>query len=332
MPETPFIITIDAEGDNLWARPREITTRNAQYLPRFQALCERFDLKPVYLTSHEMAHSAAYVEFARDVMARGTGEIGMHLHAWNSPPLEPLSEDDFRYQPYLVEYSERIMRAKIEAITRLLEDRFGSPMRSHRAGRWAIDERYARLLVEAGYLVDCSVTPGVDWSSHGGAPGGRGGADYRGFPRDAYFLDPADPARPVPEGALLEVPVTTHASALSRWAPWAYRVPLVRQAANRLVEPALSWLCPAESRLAQMLRVARRARAEGATHLEFALHSSQLMPGGSPTYREASQIDRLYADLEVLFESLATWCYGCTLRGFRDRFIERGLHRPRVAA
>ena len=36
--ETPFIITIDAEGDDLWASPRDITTRNAEYLPRFQAL------------------------------------------------------------------------------------------------------------------------------------------------------------------------------------------------------------------------------------------------------------------------------------------------------
>ena len=27
MSETAFIITIDTEGDNLWARPREITNR-----------------------------------------------------------------------------------------------------------------------------------------------------------------------------------------------------------------------------------------------------------------------------------------------------------------
>ena len=81
MSETPFIITIDTEGDNLWARPREITTRNAQYLPRFQSLCERFRFKPVYLTNYEMALSDVFVEFARDVVARGAGEIGMHLPA-----------------------------------------------------------------------------------------------------------------------------------------------------------------------------------------------------------------------------------------------------------
>ena len=106
MSETPFIITIDTEGDDLWANPREITTRNSQYLPRFQSLCERFRFKPVYLANYEMAMSDVFVEFARDVIARGAGEIGMHLHAWNSPPLVPLTSDDFRFHPYLIEYPE----------------------------------------------------------------------------------------------------------------------------------------------------------------------------------------------------------------------------------
>src|SRR5260221_5881140 len=70
MPETPLLITIDTEGDDLWSRPREITTRNARFLPRFQSLCERYRLKPVYLANYEMAMSDAFVEFARDVVAR----------------------------------------------------------------------------------------------------------------------------------------------------------------------------------------------------------------------------------------------------------------------
>src|SRR6185436_12332483 len=124
MPETPFLITIDTEGDDLWSAPRKITARNAGYLPRFQSLCERYGYKPVYLTNYEMAMSEAFVEFGRDVVARGTGEIGMHLHAWNSPPLEPLTSDDFRYQPFLIEYPARAMKEKIRVMTRLLEERF----------------------------------------------------------------------------------------------------------------------------------------------------------------------------------------------------------------
>src|SRR5262249_44897944 len=124
MSETPFIVTIDTEGDDIWSKPRDITTRNAAYLPRFQSLCERFGFKPVYLTNYEMAMSDAFVEFGRDVIARGAGEIGMHLHAWNSPPIVPLTGDDFHFQPYLIEYPADVMREKIRTMTRLLENRF----------------------------------------------------------------------------------------------------------------------------------------------------------------------------------------------------------------
>jgi hypothetical protein len=326
MSDTPFLITIDAEGDDLWARPRETTTRNALYLPRFQSLCERFRFKPVYLTDHDMAMSDAFVEFGCDVLRRGTGEIGMHLHAWNSPPLYPLTSDDLAFQPYLIEYPEPVMKEKISALTHLLEDRFDRRMVSHRAGRWALDGRYAEMLLDQGYRVDCSVTPGIDWGPNRGDPRGSGGVDYTAFPTRPYFLDRSNISVPT-NGGLLEVPVTIHPSALYRMAPWVYRMPLLRRVANR-VSPGLGSLCPSQPalgaplkrKLDAMLAVARRARAEGASHLEFMLHSSELMPGGSPTFRNASDIDCLYEHLEVLFQELAGWCSGVTLEEFATQY------------
>ncbi len=38
----------------------------------------------------------------------------MHLHAWNSPPTEPLTADDWRHKPYLIEYSDAMMREKVD--------------------------------------------------------------------------------------------------------------------------------------------------------------------------------------------------------------------------
>jgi len=326
MSKTAFIITIDTEGDDMWARPREITTRNAAYLPRFQSLCERFGFKPVYLTNYEMALSDPFVEFARAVLVRGTGEIGMHLHAWNTPPLEPLTSDDFQFQPYLIEYPERVMREKIKTVTRLLEERIGQAPVSHRAGRWAFDGRYAAILLAEGYRVDCSVTPGVDWRRNLGDPSRNGGTDYTAFPARPYFLSPFDISLPSANG-LLEVPMTTRASSLYRIAPCIYRVPLLRRAANR-VSPALGWLgptqptlrAPLDRHLADMLAVTRKMHAEGAAHLEFMLHSSELMPGGSPNFRNESDIESLYASLEILFEDLSGWCRGMTLKEFRQQF------------
>jgi len=321
MSDTPFIITIDTEGDDLWSKPREITTRNAAYLPRFQALCERFRFKPVYLTNYEMAMSDVFVEFARDILARGAGEIGMHLHAWNSPPLIPLTGDDFRYQPYLIEYPDAVMKEKITVVTRLLEDRFDQAIVSHRAGRLGFDGRYAAMLLDGGYLVDCSVSPGLDWTGTPGDPNGKGGPDYTAFPDRPYFFDPSDISAPT-FGGMLEVPMTIRSSDLSRSAPWVYRVPLLRQATNRLWSPALNHLCPAESNLRGMLRAARTARAQGAAHVEFSLHSSELMPGGSPKFRNAADVERLYECLEILFEDLSGWCRGMTLQQFHAWFGE----------
>jgi hypothetical protein len=76
-----LLITVDTEGDNLWAKPHRITTENSSYLARFQTLCEQFNHKPTYLTNWEMANCPIFRDFGRDVLARNAGEIGMHLHA-----------------------------------------------------------------------------------------------------------------------------------------------------------------------------------------------------------------------------------------------------------
>jgi len=121
MTRHAFLITIDTEGDNLWRNHRSITTENTGYLPRFQALCERYGFKPTWLTNYEMATDPAFVEFGKDVIARKQGEIGMHLHAWNSPPEAPLTDDDWRWQPFLIEYPDAVLRDKVAYMTDLLE-------------------------------------------------------------------------------------------------------------------------------------------------------------------------------------------------------------------
>jgi hypothetical protein len=324
VPETPFIITIDTEGDDLWSRPREITTRNALFLPRFQSLCERYGYRPVYLVNYEMAMCEVLVDFGRDLLRRGAGEIGMHLHAWNSPPLVPLTDDDFRYQPYLFEYPEPLMREKIRVLTGLLQERFDQPLLSHRAGRVGFDARYAALLLEAEYRVDCSVTPGIDWSATPGAPGGRGGPDYRGYPARPYFLRPHDIRAPAGSG-LLEVPVTVEPGRLYRSAACLYRLPLLRPLLNRL-SPQLNWVSPAESDLSGMLRAASLARDDQADCVQLMLHSSELMPGGSPAFRTPRAIECLYESLEILFAELSGWCRGMTLGEFHAQ-LTNGVPR-----
>jgi hypothetical protein len=322
-----FLITIDTEGDNLWSRPHDITTRNAAFVRRFQHLSEAFGFKPTWLVNHEMATSAVFTTFAWDVLKRDAGEIGMHLHAWNSPPIEPLTGDDLHHQPFLTDYPDAVMEAKIDHMTRLLRGRFGAGVVSHRGGRWALDARYAQMLVRHGYLVDCSVTPHVDWRGTPGAPQGPGGPDFRHFPSAPYRIDPQRIDRP---GAspLLEVPMSVRPSRLRHRAPLAYEVPLLRRLAWRH-RPPLLWLYPDGRNLGAMLELVDAVRREGegggGSHLEMVLHSSELMPGGSPQSPDEAAIERLYADLEVLFHHVARDHQGMTLSEFRAQWLR---HQP----
>ena len=315
-----FIITIDTEGDNLWSRPKDITTANSRYLGRFQDLCEQFRLRPTWLTNYEMARCPVFREFAHDVLARGVGEIGMHLHAWNSPPLASATPDDHRFQPYLIEYPDDVLQNKVGYLTRLLEDTFQTSIRSHRAGRWAMDSRYAAALLDCGYDIDCSVTPHVSWRHMRGTPQGMGGSDYRNAPESPYVMATDSMIRPGDSG-LLEVPMTTRRVNYSRpvaviantlhASPWRFP-----QRVGRKLLPEVRWLRPDGRNLASMMDLVRESTGPCDAHVEFMLHSSELMPGGSPRFPNERAIAKLYGDLEPLFETASATCRGMTLSEF----------------
>jgi hypothetical protein len=329
-PRPPFLITIDTEGDNLWSRPRAVTTRNAEFIERFQQLCEQYGQRPTWLTNYEMISSPTFRRFAADVIARGTAEIGMHLHAWDSPPLDPLTPDDTSSHPYLIEYPPRVMREKIHRLTATLEDALGVKMLSHRAGRWAFDGRYAEMLLEEGYRVDCSVTPLVSWANTAGAPTGCGGTDYTSFPNEPYWLDLDDISRPG-TSQLLEVPVTIlsfRPAYVLRVLRVADQLPpfldslrvLAHRVANRLSPPAI-WLRPTGKNRCQLLDVVERVVHEQLRHAQFMLHSSEFMPGGSPTFPSGASIDALYTDLETLFERIRGRFRAATLCQFHQEIV-----------
>jgi hypothetical protein len=320
MPSRPiFVITIDTEGDNLWSRPSRVTTENARHLPRFQGLCEAFGFKPTYLVDHEMALDPHFQEFGRALLAKGAGEVGLHIHPWNSPPLMEVSTPGENGHTYLHKLPEEMIHAKLETLTRLIADIFGARPRSHRAGRWGFDERVARVLADLGFLVDCSVTPGVSWRTHRGAPGGAGGPDYSDFPSRPYFLDLTN-IRGAGSSPLLEVPVTIRRN----YPPRLQR--LYQRAGHRVVEnafrvlfgPSVSWLRPNGRNGRAMIELVDWAMDRELPVLEFMLHSSELMPGANPKFRTPEQIDSLYLDLEGLFGRLVSLgIAGITLAEYR---------------
>lgn len=317
-----FIITIDVEGDNLWGKPKEIKTENSKFIYRFQRLCEKFGFKPTYLTNYEMANCKFFKEFGLELIKTNKAEVGMHLHAWNSPPIEPLTDNDFFYQPYLIEYRLHLIKEKVKIMTCTLEDIFQVKMVSHRAGRWAFNDQYAKVLSEYGYMVDCSVTPYVNWNSSLGNPSGKGGANYEQFSDKPYFLD-LDNIRLSGKSNLLEVPMTVVKVDRVSNEIYKYCRNIVPSKYLRVFSPKILWLRPNGKNINNLLRIVDISVKNNCDYIEFMLHSSELMPGGSPTFSNDQSIEKLYNDLEILFNRISKDFMGVTLKEYYDLYAER---------
>ena len=310
-----FIITIDTEGDDLWSwkEGMEIRTENIRFLPRFQQKCEEYGFKPFWLTNYEMIESPNFVEFISDVEERGTGELGMHLHAWNSPPFYDL-QGNCPGNPYLIEYPYEIMSEKIRYITDLIFKRTGIRPVSHRAGRWATNSNYFDLLIRYGYKVDCSVTPLMNWSSCVGRTQGSAGTDYSDFPHTPYNIQSQ-----ICDDTILEVPVTTMLKKAFIM-PSTLNLKSIGKCLLNIVHPCLLWIRPTGRNLNQIKYVIENAQSN---YLMFMIHSSELMPGGSPNFKTAEEINTLYKHLDILFKELVSKGYeGCTLRQFEGLWRE----------
>ena len=322
-----FLITIDAEPDNLWDKQKNITSHNADYLPRFQSLCESYGFKPTYLADYEMSNSSSFQDFGRDIIKNNTGEIGMHLHAWNTPPIKQITKNDDYYKPYLIEYPKEIMKEKITLITSHLKDIFKVKIVSHRAGRWSFNETYAKILAEQGYLVDCSVTPNVSWKYYFGDPTKNGGTDYTHFPNNCYFLDLDDISQPG-SSSLLEIPVTIIPGKKTSLYNSDH---LLYQKIKKFLDtkimlnrffPSEYWLRLgyAGRPIEDLFWIIDQAIKEERLHVEFMLHSFDLMPGCNPSYPKDKHIDRLYNEIKSLFEIVHDTFRPATLSEFYNHF------------
>lgn len=312
-----FIITIDTEGDNLWKPGDVITTKNARYVERFQKICEKFHFMPTYLINYEMAMDQEFVEYIKSKSKEKKCEVGMHLHAWNSPPIVTLPNGQGR--AYLIEFSIDIMKQKIKYLTDLLQKQFDCEIRSHRAGRWAINESYMKLLKEEGYLVDCSVTPFTSWEKSHGDDEKFGGIDYRKFPCHAYEMS-FDNIRKSGNTGFFEVPMTIVRGKVVQKGRFFYES--VKELGKYMKGYNNRWLRPDGTNLESMLEIVDYKYKSKTDYIEFMIHSSELMPAGSPTFDTEEKIEKLYEDLEILFSKICLNYEGIGLTDYAKRLMK----------
>lgn len=302
-----FLITIDTEGDNLWNWHEGdiINTNNTYYLQRFQDLCNKYKFKPIWLTNYEMISNDDYVSFVKKVVETNTGEIGIHLHAWNNPPLYSLERSNDA-APYLIEFPQNIMSKKIEALIQLIYAKTGVYPVTHRSGRWATNNIYFDLLEKNNILFDCSFTPYINWKKSVGQSFGSKGSNYTKIRNKIYCFK---------NKKIKEIPTTIikrHLNPID-----SFSVKSILKFFYYLLFGKKIWLRPNGNNLDDMLYLVNKMEKKS-KYIMFMIHSSELMPGGSPTFKTKDDIEKLYKDLDVLFENISKKYVGKTMIEFAD--------------
>jgi hypothetical protein len=301
-----FILTIDTEGDNQWDHGRELTVENIKYVPRFQALCEKYSIKPTYLVTSEVCDDSFAREIFTAYSSADRAEIGAHLHSWTTPPFR--DKDGYRFNDpnhtFATELPEDLLIEKIKALNNQIETSFGKPPSSFRSGRYGFDENIARVLHENGYLVDTSVTPYTSWSEHKGMPGGKGGPDFNVSDSFPYTYNYGN-------GSILEIPITilptrfpmNKSKAVAKYYFGNVDKSFFLRVLRKLfyIRQPL-WLRPLQfMSITLFIELLNAAKEISLPYIVMMFHSSELMPGCSIYRPDEDSIDKLYDLLDRFF-------------------------------
>ena len=307
-----FIITVDTEADNQWAEEKKLATENLKFLPRFQSLCEKYGFIPTYLLSYEITQDREGAKMLAEWQNQGKAEIGSHLHPWVMPNYIGQGK------AFPCELSDIELENQIKTLTTAIEEKIGRRPTSYRAGRWGFDERQAKILKNLGYLADCSVTPKIDWRKTVGLAGGKGGQDFRlNLVEPYYFL-----------GGLLEVPMTILFTGLIKNEKNGF-VNLFLDLLDSFFKKVLNkiffqqkWLRVfSGSERKDWINIYKSAELNKLPCLEFMIHSSELMPGGSPYSEDEKSVEFIYSQLEEMFKFLKQKnIKGVTLSQFANNY------------
>jgi hypothetical protein len=306
MRDIPLIVSLDTEEDN-WNRSRtDVTVENIRELRRQARFFERLRVRPTYFTSYQVAIDPCAAAVMREVADASRGEIGAHLHPWNTPPL---TEAFVPRNSMAKNLSPDLQLAKLRTLTEALQGAFGRRPTAFRAGRYGIGPDTIAALVTCGYRVDSSVTPFVSLEAV------EDGPTFVGAPIVPYRVGPdRDVRHPAPDGPILEVPLSNgfsrgpfsffdRVTRLFEAAPFRWvRLPGIA-ARTGLVRRLM--LSPEFQSVDQMLTLSARLLEHGARHLHISWHTPSLKPGLSPFTATAADVERLYATIDAYVDRLA---------------------------
>lgn len=289
-----FMVFVDTEEEFDWLagvdRSRTQVTATAG-MARCHAMLAAAGICPVYLTDYPVIDSDAASDLIGRWLADGTADIGAHLHPWVNPPHEEVVSAANSFAGNLPEALER---AKLTSLCERMEERLGVRPTAYRAGRYGVGPNTARILIELGFRLDCSIRSRFDYSA-------AGGPDFTSMPVQPYRLDD--------EGSLIELPLSTAyvggfrslGASLHRWASVVPKAPAALARSGLFARTPLT----PEGVTARQCVAAIDALLDCETPLlSFSFHSPTTEPGHTPYVRDASALEDFYRWWDVVLDHL----------------------------
>lgn len=294
-----FVITIDTEADNAWSSPKKIEMNNFKEIPRFQELCEKYNIIPTYLLTYEYTTYKPAIEYLKPKVKDGKCEIGHHLHVWTTPPFqnEKSGIDLDWLHAYQFELPDNLFEQKANSLHDAIVYAFGKQPIIHRAGRWGVDDRTIDWLSKKKYLIDTSVIPYHDMSSIIGKI--SKGQNFFKFDQKPFIWKTNETS------SIIELPVTVDyknrplkniTNILQRVAP---KNNLVRKAIKKVHQPKMFRPNPLYNS-SFYEKIIQKAKSNNSL-INMMLHSSELAYKCSPFTQTRIDYERFWKILENAF-------------------------------
>jgi len=290
-------VTIDVEEEGLFSgayAANDLRATNVQHLTALDRVFREFAIHPTLLVTYQAARDPANQGLLLKLREQWNGEIGCHLHHWNTPPVERLPHPEPVPSGLM---PESLLAAKLNSLLEVLAGMGVEPV-SFRMGRFNMGPKMFSVLERSPIRVDTSIAPMRKY---------YGGPEQLWAPTDPYFPDPDNPYVPG-RSHILELPMTI--------LPVTPGLGLLLDRLGRLgprADSMAAWVAkyvaslpaqPLWTGLGRLKTAVRLHRKRGGECLTIFFHSSELMPGASPENRTEDDVKRFLERLAAFFSWL----------------------------
>jgi glycosyltransferase involved in cell wall biosynthesis len=288
----PVMVTVDTEEIFDWDCPKPVGHSLSLLgdFARFQILCERLEIIPHYFLTWPLMEDTKTAAWFKQIFKSGKATLGLHLHAWETPPDHPMKREGQIYQSSM---PQELHLQTLQHLAKLFETVFGFRATTHRAGRYGISPGVMEDLAETGIVHDFSPSAGFDFRSQGGPDFTRLGAHpfyHRTRMGDIITCLPPSGARAIKRTQVF-LPQNLNTIANFKSATgWRETLQTNLTAPMRLT--------PEGNSSGAMIALARALARSHVPLLTLSFHSSTLTPGATPYTKDKQDVKDFLARLE----------------------------------